>query len=295
MVTSSASSPPPARSASTRAKSARDGGNLAFGVKTNEREGTRAVLRNNPGSASKVRVVLDLIRGLDVQSAREVLEFCERDAATIVGKLLDSAIANAEHNDELNGEELFVSACYADEGRTQKRFKPRARGRAGKIFKRTSHITVIVSRLPEDRLARLKAKAESAQVERRSRRTGANQERGRRARVAASQAADTGRSDHDHDHGDHDHSHDEPVVIEAVVEDEVPESSTKCRSKRTSRSSVAEEAARRGRSCCRRHRPMTHLLQSRMLRRTSNGTEGQSVRLPSWRHHRLEEPLVRRS
>lgn len=195
---------------------------MAFGTKTNEREGTRAVLRNNPGSASKVRVVLDLIRGLDVQRAREVLEFCERDAATIVGKLLDSAIANAEHNDELNGEELFVSACYADEGRTQKRFKPRARGRAGKIFKRTSHITIIVSRLPEDRLARIKAKAESAQVERRARRTGANQERGRRARVAASQAADAGHDhdhDHDHDHGDHDHSHEE-IVAEAVVVDE---------------------------------------------------------------------------
>ena len=166
---------------------------MAFGAKTNEREGTRAVLRNCPGSASKVRVVLDLIRGLDVQSARDVLEFCERDAATIVGKLLDSAIANAEHNDELVGEELFVSACYADEARTQKRFKPRARGRAGKIFKRSSHITIIVSRLPEDRLARIKAKAEAAQTERRNRRASAGPERGRRARVAASQKADAGR------------------------------------------------------------------------------------------------------
>jgi large subunit ribosomal protein L22 len=162
---------------------------VAFGTKTNEREGTRAVLRNCPGSASKVREVLDLVRGLDVQSAREVLEFCERDAATTVGKLLDSAVANAEHNDELNAEELFVSACFADEARTQKRFKPRARGRAGKIFKRSSHITIIVSRLPEDRLARLRAKAESAQAERRGRRSGANADRGRRARVAASQAA----------------------------------------------------------------------------------------------------------
>ncbi len=192
---------------------------MAFGTKTNEREGTRAVLRNNPGSASKVREVLNLIRGLDVRSARDVLEFCERDAATVVGKLLDSAIANAEHNDEMNGEELFVSACYADEARTQKRFKPRARGRAGKIFKRTSHITIIVSRLPEDKLARLRLKDEAAQAERRSRRTAANQGRGRRARVAASRAAE-GHEGHDHDH-DHDHVHEEELV-EAVVVDETP-------------------------------------------------------------------------
>ncbi|MEY2474433.1 MAG: large subunit ribosomal protein [Actinomycetota bacterium] len=182
---------------------------MAFGTKTNEREGVRAVLRNAPGSASKVRVVLDLIRGLDVQSARDVLEFCERDAATTVGKLLDSAIANAANNHEQNPEELFVSACFADEGRTAKRFKPRARGRAGKIFKRSSHITIIVSRLPEDRLARLKAKAESAQAERRTRRSGANQERGRRARVAASQAAQA-----------HDHVHEADIAD--VVEQETP-------------------------------------------------------------------------
>ncbi len=194
---------------------------MAFGVKTNEREGTRAVLRNCPGSASKVRVVLDLIRGLDVRSARDVLEFCERDAATIVGKLLDSAIANAEHNDEMNGEELFVSACFADEARTQKRFKPRARGRAGKIFKRTCHITVIVSRLPEDKLARLRAKDEASQAERRTRRSGANQERGRRARVAASKAAAGGEA-HDHEGHDHDHDHAEEELVEAVVVNEVP-------------------------------------------------------------------------
>ncbi len=205
---------------------------MVFGVKTNEREGTRAVLRNTAGSASKVREVLDLIRGLDVQTAREVLEFCERDAATTVGKLLDSAVANAEHNDQLSGEELFVSACFADEARTQKRFKPRARGRAGKIFKRTSHVTIIVSRLPEEKLARLKAKAEAAQTERRSRRTAANQERGRRARVQASQAADAAPVEEPHDHGDHDHTHDEPTEVvdetpileneaEVVTEDEV--------------------------------------------------------------------------
>jgi len=182
-----------------------------------ERSGTKARAKYIRTSASKVRVVLDLIRGLDVASARDVLEFCERDAATTVGKLLDSAIANAANNHEQNPEELFVSACFADEARTAKRFKPRARGRAGKIFKRSSHITIIVSRLPEDRLARIKAKAESAQAERRSRRTAANQARGRRARVAASQAADAG---HDHDH-EHEHVEPEADIID-VLEQQTP-------------------------------------------------------------------------
>ena len=140
------------------------------GPKTNERPGTRAVLKHAWVSASKVRVVLDLIRGLDVQSAREVLRFSERDAAQLVGKLLDSAVANAEHNDSLVPDELYVSACFADEGRTNKRWRPRARGRATRIRKRTAHITVIVSRLPDDRLARLRAKQAAEASTRRARR-----------------------------------------------------------------------------------------------------------------------------
>jgi len=150
------------------------------GPKTNERPGTRAVLRNALVSATKVRVVLDLIRGLEVQRARDVLLFCERDAATLVGKLLDSAIANAEKNDGMVGDELFVSACYADEGRTNKRWRPRARGRATRIRKRSSHITVIVSRLPQDRLARMRAKQAAEISARRARRVAG----GRRASEA---------------------------------------------------------------------------------------------------------------
>ena len=140
------------------------------GPKTNERPGTRAVLRDVWVSANKVRVVLDLVRGLEVERAREVLEFCERDAATLVGKLLDSAIANAGHNDNQVTDELYISACYADEGRTNKRWRPRARGRATRIRKRTSHITLIVSRLPDDRLARLRARRAAEDSTRRARR-----------------------------------------------------------------------------------------------------------------------------
>jgi large subunit ribosomal protein L22 len=133
------------------------------GPKTNEREGTRAVLRYFHMSASKARVVLDLIRGEDVNTAREILAGTTREAADVIGKLLASAVANAVNNDGQSVDELYVSAAFADEGPTMKRFTPRARGRAGKIFKRSTHITVIVSRMDEDRIAIVRA-ARSAQA-----------------------------------------------------------------------------------------------------------------------------------
>jgi large subunit ribosomal protein L22 len=140
------------------------------GPKTNEREGTRAVLRHARISPYKVREVLDLVRGRPVHEAEDILRFSERDAAFVVGKLLRSAVANAENNDDLDPEELYVSACFADEGTTAKRWRPRARGRATRIRKRTSHITVIVSRLPEEDLARLRAHRRAEQLAQRSRR-----------------------------------------------------------------------------------------------------------------------------
>ena len=140
------------------------------GPKTNEIPGTRAVLRHSRQSAYKVREVLDLIRGKDVALAAEILRFSERDSAREVGKLLASAVANAENNDQLDPEELYVSTAYADEGPTIKRWRPRARGRAGRIRKRTCHVTVIVSRLPEDRLARMRARQAADLSERRARR-----------------------------------------------------------------------------------------------------------------------------
>lgn len=132
-------------------------------AKTNERPGTRATLRGFPMSASKARVVLNLIRGEDVTTAREILAGTTREAADVIGKVLTSAVANAVNNDAMVAEELYVSAAYADEGVTMKRFSPRARGRAGKIFKRTTHITVIVSRMDEERLE-LSRVARSAQA-----------------------------------------------------------------------------------------------------------------------------------
>jgi large subunit ribosomal protein L22 len=140
------------------------------GLKTNEREGTRAVLRHTRVSAYKVREVLDLVRGRPVHEAEDILRFSERDVAFTVGKVLQSAVANAQNNDDLEPEELYVSACFADEGTTIKRWRPRARGRATRIRKRTCHITVIVSRLSEDQLQRLQAHRRAEQLAQRARR-----------------------------------------------------------------------------------------------------------------------------
>ena len=133
------------------------------GPKLNERPGTRASLKGYQMSASKARVVLNLIRGEDVNTAREILAGTTREAADVIGKVLASAVANAVNNDGMNADELFVSAAYADEGITMKRFTPRARGSAGAILKRACHITVIVSRLDDERLELLRT-ARSAQA-----------------------------------------------------------------------------------------------------------------------------------
>ncbi len=96
-------------------------------------------------SPYKVRRVLDLVRGLPVGEAKNVLTLANRRAAEPISKVLASAVANAEHNFALDADELFVAEAYADEGPTLKRWRPRARGRATRINKRTSHITIVVA------------------------------------------------------------------------------------------------------------------------------------------------------
>ena len=129
------------------------------GTKTNERPGTRAVARHIRVSASKAREVLDLIRGKSYGSAAEILEFSERAVSTVVAKCLDSAVANAEHNDGIAAEELYVTACYADVGPTLKRWRPRARGRATRILTRTCPITSIVDRYTDSELDAIRERA----------------------------------------------------------------------------------------------------------------------------------------
>lgn len=95
-------------------------------------------------SPYKARPVIDLIRGKDVQEALNILEFTPKKAARLIKKVLESAIANAEHNYNMDPDRLYVKRAYVDEGPRLKRIWPRAWGRASRILKRTSHITVVV-------------------------------------------------------------------------------------------------------------------------------------------------------
>jgi large subunit ribosomal protein L22 len=106
---------------------------------------TSAKLRNAPLSAQKGRLVADQIRGMNVEKALQLLTFSPKKAAHVVRKVLESAIANAEHNDGADIDELKVAKIFVDEGPTYKRMRARAKGRGVRILKRHSHITVTVS------------------------------------------------------------------------------------------------------------------------------------------------------
>ncbi len=106
---------------------------------------TSAKLTNSRLSPQKMRLVADQIRGLPVERALDVLTFSNKKAAAIIKKVLESAIANAEHNDGADIDELRISEILVDAGPTMKRLRPRARGRADRIIKRTSHLKVTVS------------------------------------------------------------------------------------------------------------------------------------------------------
>src|SRR5512138_3043047 len=106
--------------------------------------GARAIARHVRVSPMKARRVINLVRGLPAREALSVLQFAPQAASEPVYKVLASAMANAEHNKQLDPETLIVSAAFVDEGPTLKRFRPRAQGRAYRIRKRTSHITIEV-------------------------------------------------------------------------------------------------------------------------------------------------------
>ena len=103
-----------------------------------------ARLKNARISAQKVRLVADQVRGLPVEKALNLLSFSQKKSAGLVRKVLESAIANAEHNEGADIDELKVAAIYVNEARTMKRFRARAKGRGTRILKRSSHITVTV-------------------------------------------------------------------------------------------------------------------------------------------------------
>ncbi len=184
-------------------------------------------------SASKARVVLNLIRDEDLALARDRLRFCERGAAEVVSKVLESAVANATNNEQLDADELYVAECWADEGPVLKRWRPRARGRATRIFKQTSHITVIVAQLsPEElemREARLAASGSQTAAAARA------------ARVAASRAAtDTDDTDDTDEPDEAAESVEEAADIAAAVSDEIE---TTDENDETSRAEAADPEA----------------------------------------------------
>jgi large subunit ribosomal protein L22 len=106
---------------------------------------SRAVLRNARISPQKMRLVVDLVRGQAVGRALDVLQFQNKKGAGLLRKLLESAIANAAHNEGADVDELHVSVAFVDEGPVMKRMSARARGRGNRITKRTSHVTVVVA------------------------------------------------------------------------------------------------------------------------------------------------------
>jgi len=159
---------------------------MAVTARTNERPGTRAQVRHVRMSATKAREVLDLIRGLPVGEAADVLRFTERGAANVIERCLNSAVANAQHNDELDPDTLYVATCYADEGPTLKRWRPRARGRATRIRKRMCHITIIVSPMPAEMAAKVEARQAGSGAPTPTGRRSRRAQESRRARVARS-------------------------------------------------------------------------------------------------------------
>lgn len=108
-------------------------------------EKTRAKLTNAKISPQKMRLVADQIRGLHINKALDILNFSNKKASEIIVKVLNSAIANAENNNGADIDELYISEIFVDAGPTMKRIKPRARGRADRIIKRSSHVTIAVS------------------------------------------------------------------------------------------------------------------------------------------------------
>lgn len=116
--------------------------------------GARAQARYVRVSPTKARRVVDLVRGLRASDALDVLRFAPQAASEDVYKVVASAVANAEHNERLAPDTLWVGQAYVDEGPTLKRFRPRAQGRAYRIRKRTSHITVVVESRPTDTQSR---------------------------------------------------------------------------------------------------------------------------------------------
>jgi len=175
----------------------------------------RATVRYLPVSPYKIRQVLDLVRRMPVDDAVRVLQLCEKDAADNVLKLLDSAVANAEHNRAIPAEELYISEIWCDEGPTRKSGQARARGRYFRVRKRSSHVTVVLTRYEAEELAERRRREES------SGRGAATAQRRRSERVRRSRQSQAA-PDHDHDHDHAEEAAVDETPVAATNVDEAP-------------------------------------------------------------------------
>jgi large subunit ribosomal protein L22 len=178
---------------------------------TTESPGARATVRYLPVSPYKIRQVLDLVRGLPVDDAIRVLQLSPKGASENIMKLLDSAIANAEHNHAIPAEELYLAQAWCDEGPTRKSGQPRARGRYFRVRKRSSHMTIVLARFDADELADRRRREES------SGRGAGSAQRQRAERVRRSRQRQEAPHDHDHDHDHDDHDHAEDAAVDETA------------------------------------------------------------------------------
>ena len=189
-------------------------------VEKTDRVESRATVRHLGVSPNKVRPVLDLMRHMSAEDAERMLQLQPRTAAGHVLKLLESAIANAEHNQQIPIDELFVTRCWCDEGPTRKWGQARARGRYFRVRKRSSHVTIILARYTDEELGKRRGRDEVAGAAGSSGRVA----RRRADRVRASRAASRGETLDDHDHDlDHDHDHDHEDAVLNEVDEAVDE------------------------------------------------------------------------
>jgi large subunit ribosomal protein L22 len=181
----------------------------------------RATVRYLHRSPSKVRQVLSLVRGRPAIDAERVLELCGKEAADDVLKLLESAIANAEHLHAIPADELYVARAFCDEGPTRKWGQARARGRYFRIRHRSSHVTIVVARFDDDELDARRRRDEAEGTRGRAQRRSERVRRSRAAQAAAraEHAEHDEHDEHDHDGHDHDGAEEHEDAPAAVADD----------------------------------------------------------------------------
>ena len=249
-----------------------------------ERPQTRAVVKYVGRSAYKVRQVVDLVRGKDAEEAQNILMLCNRGAAQEVGKLLNSAMANALHNQNIPGEELMVKEVFVDEGPTMKRFKPRARGRASSIRKRMCHITIVLERKDDEAIA-FKASQEKG--------TGAaNAREQRRRRAEASKAKQAEKATAlEAEELDAAEESSAPANAEAKASDPVATADDSKSAKASAPVTKKKPAAKAKVEKEDKDKEGNYIRKQQKLqkrRRPNNGSKNSPVRFSSWLYNRLE-------